>query len=221
MIRILIVLVIAVLVAILYLWYSSQSLPDWYEQDKSNTTTSLQQVSQQINRQGVDKFLRSKIVDALDGTVTLNETEFNALLIAGLNNSKNGRRLLSVSKAINAEIHAGEIELGAVVNLDKASAINDKTKKVVAGLRKAMPLLDDSTIFLAVRGTPIAKSGNIGFADEFGVKIGAVPISSNSLQQLGVPVERVSTVSLPMKYMTIKSIELTEGEVRLKVFPKF
>ena len=151
----------------------------------------------------------------------LSETEFNALLMASLSSSKDGRRLLSVSDAINADLQDERVELGVVVDLEKAAKQDAKTKKRVDQLLQALPLLDKSKIHVAFSGRPIAKNGNLAFADDISMKIGAIPISNSLLRQLGVPLDRVSNASLPLQLMSIKSIVTSEDEIVLRVRPRF
>ena len=60
MIRFLMLLILAVLAFIAYAWYSAQSLPDWYQEDKSREQQASQALADQIKQQGVGKFLGGK-----------------------------------------------------------------------------------------------------------------------------------------------------------------
>ena len=202
-------------------WYSSQSLPSWYQQDVSQQEKLVEDLAQQINSKGIGEFLSSKIVDVMKGQLVLSEVEFNALLISGLQSSDDGRRVMAVSDAIKAQLGDGDVEIGAVIDLEKVAQMNDDTRQAVENLSKALPLLNQSKIFLSVTGQPFAHNGEIRFGEDFSVKIGAMPISSKLLAQLGVPVHKASESSLPLKYMSVKSIALRKGEVLLEVQPKF
>jgi len=221
MIRFILLLVLVAL-GIAVAWYSAQSLPDWYQaSDKSPQQRVTKQLSEQIKQRGVAGFLGDKFADVMNGQLILSQAEFNALLLASLESSKDGRRLLNVSEAVNAQIRDGELELGAVLNLDKVAQLDARSRQAVDKLTGALPFLDKSRMFLAVTGRPIARLGNIAFDDDFVIKIGSVPISSDLLSQLGVPVEKAASASLPIKYMTVKSIVLTDEKITLGVFPRF
>jgi hypothetical protein len=196
-------------------------MPDWYEADQSRQEQVVDTLTDEIKQQGVGKFLGNKFADVMRGEMRLSETEFNALLVASLSSSKDGRRLLSVSDAINADLQNERIELGVVVDLEKAAKQDAKTRERVDQLLQALPLLDKSKIYIAFSGRPIAKNGNLAFADDISIKIGSIPISNSLLRQLGVPLDRVSNASLPLQLMSINSITTSENEIVLGVRPRF
>jgi len=203
------------------IWYSSQSMPDWYQPEQPHQQQVVDTLADDIKQQGVGKFLGNKFAEVMRGEMRLSETEFNALLLTSLSSSRDGRRLLKVSDAINADLQNDRIELGVVVNLEKAAQQDAKNKKRVEQLLQVLPLLDKSRIYVAVSGRPIAKNGNLAFADDISIKIGAIPISNSLLRQLGVPLDRVSNASLPLQLMSVKSIATSEDEIVLGVRPRF
>lgn len=221
MLRFVLILFVVIAVLLGSAWYSSQTLPDWYQQDVSQQEKLVEELSEQINSEGVATFLSNKFSDVISGQLTLSEVEFNALLISSLQSSQDGRRVLAVSDAVKANLNDGEVEVGAVIDLEKVAKISQKARDAVDKLNKALPLLDQSKMFLSVAGQPIARNGEIAFDENFSVKIGAIPISSKLLEQMGVPVHKATESSLPLQYITIKSIALTEDEVVLEVRPRF
>ena len=221
MFRILFLLLIVIVVLVAGAWYSAQTLPSWYTQDQNAQAKSSNDLVSMIERRGAGNFLSAKLAEVMQGELKLSQAEFNALLMAGLQSSKDGRRLLSVSEAVHAQIFNDHIEFGAVINLRKVASIDAKANEAVQKLTDAMPLLDDSRLFVAVTGMPFARSGDIAFAPDVGVKIGAIPVPSGLLQQIGVPLEKITQKTLPIKYMNVKSVELQPGLILLGVSPKF
>ncbi|MEM7358029.1 MAG: hypothetical protein AAF431_02910 [Pseudomonadota bacterium] len=221
MIRFLMLLIFAALAFIAYAWYSAQSLPDWYQADQSREQQASQALADQIKQQGVGKFLGGKFADVMNGKLVLSEPEFNALFQASLRSSRDGRLLLQVSDAIHTEITDDGIELGVIVSLDKVSKLDARTRKRVEDALEVLPLLEGSRIFLAVKGQPIARDGNLAIDDDFSVRIGAIPFSNALLKQMGVPVERVAKNSLPINLLSIKSVSTSEGEITFGVTPRF
>jgi len=221
MFRFLVYIVVIAIAVAGFVWYSSQSMPDWYQPEQSHQQQVADTLADDIKQQGVGKFLGNKFAEVMRGEMRLSETEFNALLLASLSSSRDGRRLLKVSDAINADLQDDRVELGVVVNLEKAAQQDAKTKKRVEQLLQVLPLLDKSRIYVAISGRPIAKNGNLAFADDISIKIGAIPISNSLLRQLGVPLDRVSNASLPLQLMSIKSIVTSEDEIVLGVRPRF
>ncbi|NND80996.1 MAG: hypothetical protein HKN50_01075 [Gammaproteobacteria bacterium] len=243
MIRIILIVVLAVVGGLAYAWYSSQTLPDWYQapvhtsssapaaQSNAQQSTrtyqqtpqsrAVEQLTDTINKQGIGAFLGSKFAGVMRGQLELSETEFNALMIASLQADPDGRKLLSVSDALNAQIRQGELELGVILDLNKVAQLDKRAHEAVAQVRDALPFLDQSKMAIAVTGQPVARNGEIGFTDDFTVTIGSIPLSSSLLSQLGVPVHKARSASLELKYLTVNSVTLAPQAIQLGVLPRF
>ena len=219
--RILLLLVVLIAGVIGFAWYSAQTLPDWYEDGVSQQDKVVQQLTDQINEQGAGQFLGNKFADVMNGQLILSESEFNALLLSSLQSSSQGRRVLAVSDAVNAQVRDGQLEVGAVLDLNKVAALDARAREAVQEVKKALPLLDQSKVFLSVSGRPVVRNGEIGFSDQFSIKLGSIPISSALLAKLGVPVHKATESSLPLKYMSVKSIDLLDQQLVLGVVPRF
>jgi hypothetical protein len=204
-----------------YVWYSAQSLPKWFDQEASQQEQAANALSQRIEQQGISKFLGNKVEQVLNGKVTFSEAEFNAIMLASLKSDEDGRKLLQVSDAVKAFINKDQLELSAIINLDKVEKIDPKARKAVEKLDRIFPFLNDSRVALTVYGTPIVRNGNLALKDDFHIKVGAIPISNSSLRQLGAKVERANTTDLPIKYLSISDITLNDGEIELSVLPRF
>lgn len=204
-----------------YVWYSAQSLPKWYSQESSQQDQAAEALSQKIEKQGISKFLGNKVDQVLNGKVTFSEAEFNAIMLASLKADEDGQKLLAVSDAVKAFINKDQLELSAIINLDKVEKIDPKARKAVEKLDRIFPFLNDSRVALTVYGTPIVRNGNLAIKDDFHIKVGAIPISNSSLRQLGAKVERANTTDLAIKYLSISNITLIDGQVELAVLPRF
>ncbi|MFT5573942.1 MAG: hypothetical protein ACI9FR_002878 [Cryomorphaceae bacterium] len=204
-----------------YFWYSAQSLPSWFDDTQTQEEQLSEQLSEQIKREGVGSFLGSKVSDILGGKLELTETEFNALFLASLKLDEDGRKLLAVSDAIKAIIHQDHIELGAVINLDKVEKVDPKVRKAVEKVNRLFPFLNDSRVALTVYGTPVVRDGKIGIKDDFHIKVGAIPISNDSLRQLGAKVERANTSNLNLTHLSVSSLVMQDGKITLGVLPRF
>jgi len=216
--------VIVVLLAVCaggYFWYSAQSLPNWYNDQQTQETQLIEQLSDDIKKQGVAKFLGSKFADVMNGKVVFSEPEFNALLLASLKSDADGQKLLAVSDAVKAILHEDHIELGAIINLDKVEQIDPKARDGVEKVNKLFPFLDNSRVAVSVFGNPLARNGDVGIKDDFHIKVGVIPISNSSLKQLGAPVERANSTNLTLKYLSVQSVSLKRGEITLGVLPRF
>ena len=202
-------------------WYSSQSLPNWYQPESDQQQQLVDNLSQQISEQGVSNFLGNKVSAALNGQLEMSENEFNALLLASLQSSEDGRKLLSVSDAINVQLEDQELQLGVVVDLNKIARLDAKSKKAVDRLEEMLPFLNKAKLSLGVKGQPVARDGEIGFADNFSIRIGALPISSRILEQLGVSIHKVSQATLPIRNLKVTSITIEPDKIKLGVAPRF
>jgi len=153
--------------------------------------------------------------------VQLSEPEFNAIFMASLKSDEKGRELLAVSDAVRAFLHEGEVELTAIINLDKVEAKNPKAREAVEKFDRIFPFIQDSRVALSVYGTPVARHGRVAIKDDFHIKVGALPISNETLRGFGVEVERANSTDLALKYLSIKSIQLKDREVGFRVQPRF
>ena len=221
MLRIVAFLFLLIIAIAGYAWYSAQSLPSWFNDQTSQEDQATQDLSEKIKRQGVSNFLGSKVGQVLNGKVTFSEVEFNAIMLASLKSDEDGRKLLAVSDGVKAFINDDQLELSAIINLEKVEKIDPKARKAVERLDRIFPFLNNSRVAVTVYGTPIARNGNIAIKDDFHIKVGAIPISNNSLRQLGAKVERANTTDLPIKYLSISDIVLRDGEIELAVLPRF
>ena len=221
MLRFLAFLFLLVIAVTGYVWYSAQSLPKWYSQESSQQDRASEALSQKIEQYGVSKFLGNKVDQVLNGKVTFSEVEFNAIMLASLKSDEDGQKLLAVSDAVKAFINKDQLELSAIINLDKVEKIDPKARKAVEKLDRIFPFLNDSRVAVTVYGTPIVRNGNLAIKDDFHIKVGAIPISNSSLRQLGAHVERANTIDLPIKYLTVSNITLINGQVELAVLPRF
>ncbi|MEO0368029.1 MAG: hypothetical protein AAF197_04495 [Pseudomonadota bacterium] len=219
MFKFFVILLLLVILVAGGIWFSAQSLPGWYEEDEPAVSAS-ERLSQQVQQQGVGGFLGSKLSQILGGKLVLNETEFNALLMASLRADKDGQKLLAVSDAVNATIHPTGIEIGAVINLNKVEKIDARARETVEKVNQIFPFLNKSRVAVALIGMPVARNGELGVKDDFSVKVGAIPISNDSLRQLGANVERANYESLDLKYLRVKSVSLRDGEIELSVTPR-
>lgn len=200
-------------------WHSAQSLPGWFSDAASQESQTTEELNTQIRQQGATRFLDNKAAKSSDGNVVLNNTEFNAVLLASLESHDEGQILIAISDAIKAFIKKDQLEISAIVNLDKVEKINPKARESVEKFDRFFPFLNGSRVAITVYGTPVARNGNIAIKDDFHIKVGAIPISNNTLRQLGVDVERANNTDLPLGNRSINNITLRDGEIEFSISP--
>jgi len=219
--RKIILLIILVLIVIsVGAWYSMQSLPSWADNKKTQEQLTTDNLSEKIRKEGIRKFLGRKASDVLKGQVIFDEMEFNAILLASLKDDKNGRKLLSVSDAVRAFIKDDHLKITAIVNLDKLEKVEPKARKAIEKFDRFFPFLKDSRVALSIYVTPIARKNKLAIKDDFHIKLGAIPISNDSLRALGAKLDRVNSTEMAVKYLSIKSIKLDEEKITLDVLPR-
>lgn len=173
------------------IWYSIQSLPSWADNKRNHEILTAEGLSQKINREGIATFLGNKTNDVLKGKVILDDIEFSAILLASLKDDKRDQKLLSASDAIRAFIKDDHVKITAIINLDKLEKVQPKARK-----------------------------NKLTIKDDFHIRLGAIPISNEALQALGAKIERINSTQMSVKYLSIKSIQLTEGQITLGVLPR-
>jgi len=153
--------------------------------------------------------------------VVLNEAEFNAMMLTGLKLDQDGQRLLEVSDKIEAFIKPDQLEINAVINLEKLGNVDPVARQSVEKFDSIFPFLNGSSMNVTVYGTPIMRNGNIAIKDDFHLKVGAIPFSNGLLRQLGVDVELANTKELATSPLSISDITLRDGEIELEMLPGY
>jgi len=153
--------------------------------------------------------------------VVLNEAEFNAMMLTGLKLDQDGQRLLEVSDKIEAFIKPDQLEINAVINLEKLGNVDPVARQSVEKFDRIFPFLNGSSMNVTVYGTPIMRNGNIAIKDDFHLKVGAIPFSNGLLRQLGVDVELANTKELATSPLSISDITLRDGEIELEMLPGY
>ena len=214
------ILLVVILLALGVVWYSMQSLPTWFDEQANQEQQVADALSKKISEQGVEAFLGNKILELVRGQVSFDETEFNALLIASLKLHEDGQKLIQVSDGVRAILHENEIEIAAVINLDKVEKIDPKARKAVERFDKFFFFLDDARLAISVYGTPVVRNGSIAIKDDFHIKVGAIPISNSTLRQLGIEVERANDSELVLQLLNLSSVTLEKGNISFVARPR-
>ena len=219
MLKIITFIVLLTIIAAGAAWHSAQSLPGWFSNASSQENQTAEGLNTQIKQQGATSFLNNKAAQSTDGSVVLNNAEFNAILLASLESHDEGQIIIAISDAIQAFIKKDQLEISAIVNLDKVEKIDPKARESVEKFDRFFPFLNGSRVALTVYGTPVARNGNIAIKDDFHIKVGAIPISNSTLRQLGVDVERANNTDLALDNLSINNIILRDGEIEFSILP--
>lgn len=220
MFKTLLILVLVLVGVSFYGIYSARALPDWFDESKADADFANESINKQLNKGGVD-FLAQKSLDILRGNVAFDEDEFNALLMVSLKADADGRKLLSVSDGVRAFLRDGEIEISAVINMNKLEKVEPKARSFVDKFDKLFWIIEDGRIAVSLYGTPVVRRGGIGVQTDFHVKVGEIAFSNDTLRSLKVPVERAKRTQIAVKYLTLKSVNVKHQKIHFGVQPRF
>jgi len=143
----------------------------------------------------------------------LSEFEFNQLLVASLANDFNGKQLLEVADSVSTKIHETYVEISALINLDKVEKVNPQARQSIERFENFLFFLDKNNLKVTVFVQPIINNGLIGVRDNFSLKLGPIPLSNDSLRQLGVQVEQVNSTYLKLNNIVLRSLQLNAGSI--------
>ena len=197
----------------------ASSMPAWYDATRSDSYHAVDDITQFIEKQDKHKFFEKKLADFLQGQVTLNEPELNALLYTKLRQERDGRRLLAVADGVRAQIRENGIELGAVLNLDKLQQLDEETRRKVTKYLEKLPVLKGRKVYLAISGKPVARNGKLAIANDIVFRIGSIPIPSDVIESLGVRLDKLREESIGVRNIRITDVRTENKRIIASVNP--
>ncbi len=210
-------LIVAIALSV-YGIYSARALPSWFDEGKANGQYADDAINKQLGR-GAD-LLAQKSLDILRGRVAFNEEEFNALVLASLKADKDGRRLLTVSDGIRVFLRDGEIEISAVINLNKLGKMEPKVRDAIEKFDRFFWVIEDGRVAVTLFGTPVVRRGGLAVKDTFYAKVGDVEFSNQTLRSLKVPVDEANKNELVIEYLSLKSVNVQSNNIEFGVRPR-
>ena len=164
--------------------------------------------------------LSAETANKVERLLTLSDNEFTELFIQSLAEDNNGAVLLSVSESINTQIFPDYIEFTGIVDLDKVAQIDDQARQTIEQLDSFLFFLDHNHLNLTVIAEPVVRSGLVGVKDNFSIKLGPLPLSNDTLRQLGIPVENANVTNLKLKDLQVQKMTLSQGRVTMSLASK-
>ena len=162
-----------------------------------------------------ETYTSSEYSNEINFNTQLSEAEFNDLFLASLQNDKNGQLLLSVSDSLSAQLHPTHVEFSAVINLDKVEKISPEARASVEKFDSFFLFLDKNQLNLKVFAEPVSRNGLVGVKENFSIQLGPIPLSNDTLRQLGLDVAQANNTNLRLTNLDVHAIELLQGEVNL------
>ena len=162
-----------------------------------------------------ETYTSSEYSNEINFNTQLSEAEFNELFLTSLQNDKNGQLLLSVSDSLSAQLHPTHVEFSAVINLDKVEKISPEARASVEKFDSFFLFLDKNQLNLKVFAEPVSRNGLVGVKENFSIQLGPIPLSNDTLRQLGLDVAQANNTNLRLTNLDVHAIELLQGEVNL------
>jgi len=162
-----------------------------------------------------ETYTSSEYSNEINFNTQLSEAEFNELFLASLQNDKNGQLLLSVSDSLSVQLHPTHVEFSAVINLDKVEKISPEARASVEKFDSFFLFLDKNQLNLKVFAEPVSRNGLVGVKENFSIQLGPIPLSNDTLRQLGLDVAQANNTNLRLTNLDVHAIELLQGEVNL------
>ena len=215
MFRFLFILVALVIACLAYFWFSAQKLPAWYTPGDDHSSAKYEQVLQKKDA------LSNKVAQILKGELVLNSKEFGALVYTGLLASKEGREMLKMTEVLHTELRNDELELAAVVDLNKVAKRNAEARKLVSQITSYLPFISEDKVAVSITAKPLVSGGTVILGDDFTIKIGGLPLSADILDRLGAPVAEISKTPLPLSRLKVTSLDIQKDKLTLGVLPHF
>ncbi len=199
--------------------YSARALPDWFDPNTADSDYAGQAIDRELGKGGAN-LLAQKSIDVLRGRVDFSESEFNAMVMASLKSDEDGRKLLQVSDGVRAFLHRNEVELSAVINLNKLGKLEPKAREAVEKFDKIFWIIEDGRVAISVFGEPVVRRGGLGLKDTLRLKVGEMDFSNDTLRSLNVPVEKANQTQLAIDYLTLKSVNVSDDAIVFGVTPR-
>lgn len=153
-------------------------------------------------------------------TVRLETRDVRDLALAGLARDPEGRRVLALARAINVEIHDGEIGFELVVNLGELprELLTDKERETIEKVETFLPFLGGD-LPISVHGRPEANRGKIRLGGRPRVEVSILKLSIETVsERLGKSVEELQE-SLEVEWpgYQVLDVIVEEGAIEMVV----
>ncbi|MEE8524750.1 MAG: hypothetical protein V3T72_12520 [Thermoanaerobaculia bacterium] len=211
-------------------WRQLTRLPDWYAvatdlSSDADGRSATPQTAPDPSRSSRPVTVAGRDPDEIrrssSGRVELDERQLNELLIRGLDEHRNGRRLKRAAKAVRASIHGDRLEVGVVTNLADMAAVaeNGRESEIVRRIERFAPWLKGRDFYLGARGKPRVKNGNLFFDRDVELVIGGVGFNAaDTAARFGVPQEELDAgAELPIAGLRLEGIEIHGDSVVLSL----
>lgn len=233
------------LVLVLFAWFRATALPDWYRPGADGVGVSPHGLGRegaaiQITREILGDIAEEEsgesdsLFEALkrrgsaflkslrDGReIELSQSELELLLVGRLAAADEGRRLLRYARVVHLFLDDGEIEIGAIFSLSEVpeeTLASDRWRRV-RQLKRLLPSLATRDLYVAFRGRPAVRFGNLYFDSTSKLKLGQLALPFATIVGLLLPEgDRFQDgLEIDLGRFDLQEIEVLEDSVRMVV----
>lgn len=159
-----------------------------------------------------------------DGAVhiVLSEAELRALAIAAIADHPRGAEFARVVREVKIDLEENSLEFGVSVDV---SALERSGLVEAAALERVLdvvPMLRGREVYVGFRGTPGARDGRIGLADDLEITLGFVTVPIEVLaEKLGLSVAGLSSkLEFEIEGVVVEEVRAGLDEITLEARPR-
>ena len=181
-------------------------------------------VSSDAAGEGAVAAARDRVMSAVSAAggseVRLTEKDLQSLLVTALANHPNGRRILELSKGLNASIEEGRVEVGVTINLAEIprDSLSEKEREVITRIENTIPLLADRDIYLGLDGVPSARDGAITFDKESRIHLAFLRLPLETVvEQFGLDEKFRDQLTFELPYFRVQAARVDGDTLVLSI----
>lgn len=226
----LVVILIAGIGGLYYLWQQAIKVPDEYIKELADHKSDLKspplQASQITARADVSKQkIIAPISQAKSGQkvdVKLSDRDLNNLVLAKLVTSQSNKQIPTGVKGVKTNIKGGKIHIGALVNLAQLAESSPPGGQAAAltKLTNKLTFLKNRDVYIGIVGKPIVESSKIKFSEDTEIKVGGMKFTISQLaKNLGVSpakIQQMIDLQLQQKNFKIDRVNLDNNKLSIE-----
>ncbi|NJN23159.1 MAG: hypothetical protein HC810_00440 [Acaryochloridaceae cyanobacterium RL_2_7] len=225
-----------------FVWRQFTQLPDWYTETAPPEKTSNILESEAFDAPEDLVALEQKLKDKLSGArdagardagardsvprkpvpqntaVTLNEQEFNELIVVAANKSKRTQPFLDGIQGIKTEIQPESIKSEVVVNLSKVNRkkLHPSQLQMIDQLSRQIPSLAQDDLLLTFKGKPQVQEGQLKLQPNTEISIGGIHTTLDALsERFGIDLTG-QPINLNLGNLNLQTLQFEEEALSLK-----
>ena len=153
--------------------------------------------------------------------IELSQPELELLLVGRLAASDEGRKLLRYARVVHVFLEQDEIEIGAILSLSEVptETLDDARWSRVRQLIRIFPTLATRDLYVAFRGRPSVRYGNLLFDSTSRLEVGklTLPFATTVSLLLSEGDRYQDGLEIDLGRFDLEEIEVLDGSVRMVV----